>query len=230
MKKTQSPSRGQPAAGEAAVARKPRGRPRSFDRDAALRLAMAVFWEKGFEATSISDLTEAMGINPPSLYSAFGDKEKLFLEALQRYMDEGFQACPYSCEPTAKGAVRMLLTHKANILCGDDEHPRGCMMALTGACTGFSASVEKALEKMRAGGRARVKARIEQGMEEGDVPAGTDAGALADFVSTIIVGMSMLARNGATRKSLLATVDQAMRVFPDPPAAGKKRRREAQAA
>src|SRR6185369_14964182 len=68
-------------------ARKPRGRPRAFDREAALAAAMEVFWAKGFESTTISDLTQAMGINPPSLYSAFGDKEKLFLEAMERYSD-----------------------------------------------------------------------------------------------------------------------------------------------
>jgi len=209
MKKISSQAEASPA-----PARKARGRPRSFDRDSALESAMKVFWEKGYEAASISDLTEAMGINPPSLYSAFGDKETLFLEALRRYMEEGAQACPYACEATAKEAIHCLLTHKANVLCGAD-HPRGCMMALTGATTGFSAEIEKAMDKMRASAKAGVKARIEQGIRDGDVPEGTDPGVLADFVHTIVVGMSMLARKGATRKSLLATVDQAMRAWPE---------------
>src|SRR6476661_2036032 len=99
MKKTATP--GTPAA------RKPRGRPRSFDRDAALAAAMDVFWEKGFEATSITDLTEAMGINPPSLYSAFGDKEKLFLEAIEAYQQRRGDSCPYADQPTARGAVEL---------------------------------------------------------------------------------------------------------------------------
>jgi AcrR family transcriptional regulator len=193
---------------------KPRGRPRSFDREQALEQAMEVFWNKGFEATSIADLTAAMGINPPSLYAAFGDKEKLFLQAVERYTSRRGECCPYGNEPTARGAVRKLLTYMAEEL-SSSGHPRGCMMVMAAATSaGSSRHMQAILAQKRAGGRAHLKARIERGIQEGDVPAGTNAAELADFYSSLMAGMSLLARDGATRKSLLATVENAMRLFP----------------
>lgn len=198
----------------AAAARKPRGRPRSFDRDVALEKAMEVFWSKGYEATSISDLTEAMGINPPSLYAAFGDKERLFLAAVQRYQEDRGASCPYCDEPTARGAIERLLTYMAEELTAN-THPRGCMVMMAAAtATSASRELQATLASNRAESRARVRERIERGIRDGDVPAGTDAGALADFYGTILTGMSMQARDGATRKSLLATVERAMSLFP----------------
>ena len=194
--------------------RKARGRPRSFDRDAALAAAMAVFREKGFEATSITDLTEAMGINPPSLYSAFGDKEKLFLEAIDSYSQRRGESCPYADEPTARGAVEKLLTYVAQDLT-DSSHPRGCLMmmaATTAANT--SPALQRVITQKRHGARESLRQRIRRGISEGDVPAGTDATALADFYSTILTGMSLQARDGASRRSLLAIVQQAMSIFP----------------
>src|SRR5437667_3316473 len=108
---------------------KPRGRPREFDREAALEQAIDVFWRHGYEATSMSDLTKAMGINPPSLYATFGDKEKLFLEAIERYRGNQGEACPYAAEPTARSAIEKLLTDLA-IEFTDTGHPRGCMMVM----------------------------------------------------------------------------------------------------
>lgn len=200
-----------------------RGRPRSFDRAAALDAAMRVFWQKGFEATSISDLTEAMGVNPPSLYAAFGDKERLFLEAIERYQEERRESCPYVDEPTAKAAVERLLTYLADEAANADQ-PRGCLMVMTMATTGCSPELQVELGKRRAEGRVRMKARIERGIREGDVPPGTDAGALTDFYATIVTGMAMRSRDGSTtRKSLLATVKRAMQVFPEPAAGAGSR-------
>jgi AcrR family transcriptional regulator len=209
-------------------ARKPRGRPRSFDREAALDAAMQVFWEKGYECTSISDLTEVMGINPPSLYAAFGDKERLFMEAVERYAQSRNASCSYCDEPTARAAIEKLLTYLATQL-SETCHPRGCMMLMAATtASNTSPQLQKALADMRTGSRDRMKDRIRHGIADGDVPAGTDAGALADFFSTIMTGMSMNARDGASRKSLMATVAQAMQVFPQPPkGAGKKRARAA---
>jgi TetR/AcrR family transcriptional regulator, copper-responsive repressor len=199
---------------EAAAPLKPRGRPRSFDRDAALAAAMDVFWQKGFEATSISDLTEAMGINPPSLYSAFGDKEQLFLEAIETYSKRRGESCPYSDEPTARGAVETLLTYMAQDLT-ESSHPRGCLMMMAAAtAANTSAALQKVLAQKRLASRECLRARIKRGIDEGDVPAGTDATALADFYSTILAGMSLQARDGASRRSLMATVAQAMSPFP----------------
>ena len=200
-------------AAEPARPRKPRGRPRAFDRDQALEKAMEVFWRKGFEAASLADLTEAMGINPPSLYAAFGDKEQLFLAAVERYQARRGESCPYCEEPTARAAVEKLLLYMAEELtCGD--HPRGCMMVMAAATSSSSAKLQEVLAAKRMASRKMLRSRIERGIKEGDVPAGTDAAALADFFSTVVTGMSMQARDGATRKSLLATAKQAMTVFP----------------
>ena len=196
--------------------RKPRGRPRSFDREAALDAAMQVFWEKGYEATSISDLTEVMDINPPSLYAAFGDKERLFMEAIERYQQARGNSCPYGDEPTARGAIEKLLTFMATELT-ETCHPRGCMMMMAAAtAANTSPQMQKALAEMRTGSRDRIKDRIKHGIAEGDVPQGTDANALADFYSAVMAGMSLQARDGATRRSLMATVERAMLIFPPP--------------
>jgi AcrR family transcriptional regulator len=194
--------------------RKPRGRPRSFDRDTALEQAMEVFWAKGYESTSISDLTRAMGINPPSLYAAFGDKEQLFLQAVERYQAVQGSSCPYGDAATARDAFAALLAYMAEELTST-EHPRGCLMIMA-AATASSASEElqAALARSRAESQAYMKARIERGIAEGDVPPATDAGALTDFFVTVISGMALRAKDGATRKSLLATAEQAMSVFP----------------
>ncbi|MBX3674805.1 MAG: TetR/AcrR family transcriptional regulator [Burkholderiales bacterium] len=208
-------------------ARRPRGRPRCFDRAAALEAAMEVFWRKGFEATSLADLTAAMGINPPSLYAAFGDKERLFLEAAGHYEETRFALCPYTEEPTARAAVERLLAHLADELPSAD-HP-GCLMVMTMAISGASQELKEALAKLRAEVRGRFRARIERGIREGDVPAGTDAAALTDFYGAVISGMALQARAGAGRKSMRAAAGQALSLFPPvqarrAPARGKGQR------
>ena len=198
----------------AANVRRPRGRPRSFDQAQALERAMEVFWDKGFEATSMADLTKAMGINPPSLYAAFGDKEQLFLAAVERYMSMQGDDCPYRDEPTAEESVRRLLTYMASQLTGSG-HPKGCLMVMaTATSASASQKLQGALAKMRGEGRALLKERIERGIREGELDPGTDATELADFYSTILAGMSLRAKGGTTRKSLMATVESAMRAWP----------------
>lgn len=211
------------AATPARAARKPRGRPRSFDRDRALDAAMKVFWSKGFEGASLAELTEAMGINPPSLYAAFGDKEGLFLEAAERYESGLREACPYSDEPTARDAVLRLLTDLASVFTGSG-HPRGCMLVMAAATSSSHPRLQAALAERRAEARARFKQRIEQGIREGELPAGTDSGALANFYVAVIIGMAMQARDGATHRALLATIENAMRAWPQAAAARRLRR------
>jgi AcrR family transcriptional regulator len=195
--------------------RKPRGRPRSFDREAALAAAMEVFWEKGFEAASISELCSAMGLNPPSLYSAFGDKEKLFLEAVERYSSRNNESCPYGEEPTARGAVEKMLAYAAHEFTESREHPRGCLMMMASTTAANSSeAMRKLIAGKRNAARDNLRARIKHGIEEGDVPADADATALADFYFTILTGMALQAREGASRRSLLGTVEQAMSLFP----------------
>ncbi len=208
-------------------ARRPRGRPRSFDREQALDRAMDVFWSKGFEGASLSDLTEAMGINPPSLYAAFGDKEGLFVEAVRRYHARLQGTCPYQEQPTAREAVARLLTDLASIFT-DPSHPRGCL-AVMAATTSASSSpkLQELLAEQRGQAKARLRARIERGVKEGELPADTDVGALTNFYAAVINGMSLQARDGVSRKGLLAMVDTAMRAWP---VAAKPARKEKAAA
>jgi AcrR family transcriptional regulator len=193
---------------------KPRGRPRSFDRDKALERAMHVFWRQGYEATSLNDLTRAMRINPPSLYAAFGDKEHLYLEALERYQRSRLESMAkwLDEEPTAKAAVGRLLTEAAALLVRSGA-PRGSMLVLA-AMNCSDAALQSELAQRRASGRAILKARIDRGVREGELPPDTDTAALTDFYITVFEGMSVQARDGATRQSLLATAKTAMRAWP----------------
>ncbi len=178
---------------------------------------MEVFWKHGFEGASLHDLTEAMDINPPSLYAAFGDKERLFLEAVERYEAKHGAACPYADATTAREAVERLLTYTANEFC-KPCNPRGCLMVMAATTSSTSsAQLQAALAENRAASRARLKARIDRGLSEGELPRETDTGALADFYSTVLSGMSLQARDGASRKRLMATVDAAMRSWPEAP-------------
>jgi TetR/AcrR family transcriptional regulator, copper-responsive repressor len=194
----------------------PRGRPRSFDRDAALERAMEVFWKQGYEGTSMSELTAAMEINPPSLYAAFGDKEQLFLEALERYEAKRRENVidAFAEAPTARAAVERLLTEAATEL-SSAGHPRGCMLVMSAAtCSAASQDMQAEVAKRRAGMKKVLKARIERAIAEGELPRSTDSAALTDFYSAVFQGMSMQARDGASRKSLLATAQAAMRAWP----------------
>ena len=186
-----------------------RGRPRGFDRAAALRLAMESFWEHGYEGTSIGDLTARMGIRPPSLYAAFGSKEALFREAVALYEDmEGEPPLQALREaPTALAGVEAML--RANVRSYTmPGRPTGCMVVL--AATTYTPSTEGIrdfLAEQRRAGTAAVEERLVRGQAEGDVPPGADTGALAAYVMSVQYGLSLQARDGATREQLGAVVD-----------------------
>lgn len=191
------------------------GRPLSFDRDAALDAAMHLFWRHGFEGTSIAALTEAMGITPPSLYAAFGDKRRLFLEAVDRYLG-GASAVTQSIEgaTTARSAARDLLTAAAIGDTGKDTPP-GCLLASSiVSCSAGSADVREALAVIRRGIEAALRSRIERDVDEGVLPADTDAEMLAGHMFAVVQGMSTLAKDGAGRDRLLRIVDGAMTSWP----------------
>jgi AcrR family transcriptional regulator len=196
---------------------KTRGRPRAFDREEALERAMQVFWRQGYEATSLADLTAAMGINPPSLYAAFGDKERLFLEAVDRYESchrgSAADGSLFGEEPTARGAIEHLLRDAVDELVRPGQ-PHGCML-MTAATNCSAESIQSALAERRARSKSLIRKRIAKGIAAGELPSGTDAGALAEFYTTVLAGMSMQARDGATRKSLEATVAAALRAWPE---------------
>ena len=191
------------------------GRPRAFDMDQALDQALHVFWEKGYDGASIADLTEAMGINPPSLYAAFGNKEALFKKALDRYeakrdqiMEEAFAA------PTAREAMTRLLEGTAERL-SDKCNPRGCLM-VQGALSGGEEceAVKRDLSSRRAGGEALIRKRLKRAKREGDLPSNVDPAALARFVATVMYGMAVQAGGGAAPKELRAIVNTALRAWP----------------
>jgi AcrR family transcriptional regulator len=183
--------------------------------DQALDQALHVFWEKGYAGTSISDLTEAMGINPPSLYAAFGNKEKLFKKALDRYEDLRDQILEEAfAAPTAREAVTRLLEGTAERL-GDKCSPRGCLM-VQGALSGGEEceAVKQDLAFRRAGVEALIRKRLKRAKREGDLPSNVDAAALARFVATVMHGMAVQAAGGAAPKELRSIVHTALRAWP----------------
>ncbi|WP_405869459.1 MULTISPECIES: TetR/AcrR family transcriptional regulator [unclassified Streptomyces] len=193
---------------------KPRGRPRSFDRETALEKAVMAFWEHGYEATSVSDLTRVMGIGAPSLYAAFGDKRALFEEVVTvygtRYGSFGDRALAE--EPTARAAVRRMLREAATEYTAPG-HPHGCLV-IHAATNCTSPEVEASLRERRNANIAAFESRIRADVEAGELPAGTDAAALARHTGAIIQGMSQQARDGASREELEALAEIAMAIWP----------------
>lgn len=192
-----------------------RGRPREFDTDQALDRALQVFWRKGYEGASMSELTEAMGINRPSLYAAFGNKEALFRKALDRYA-EGPAAYTYKAleEPTALGVVERLLREAADALTGPDN-PHGCLGvhgALT--CGDAAQSIRDELCQRRARWEEALQKRLERAEREGDLPADANCADLAQFVATVTQGMAVQAAGGATRKQLRKVAQLALQSWP----------------
>jgi AcrR family transcriptional regulator len=195
---------------------RPRGRPRAFDRDVALAAATRLFWTKGFEATSISDLTEAMGIGSPSLYAAFGSKEELYAEAL-RYYGENFEmlfwAGFFSAE-SARNAVLALLMDSAAALTGcRADIPLGCMVALSAVGNEGHDKRGELVRATREDGFDRLKARFDHAKKVGELGIWVDTHALARFVQTVQTGMSILARDGASREELESVAMLSMQVW-----------------
>ncbi|MFC7819742.1 TetR/AcrR family transcriptional regulator [Streptomyces sp. NPDC057367] len=191
-----------------------RGRPRSFDRTTALEKALMAFWEHGYEATSVTDLTRAMGIGAPSLYAAFGDKRSLFEEVVQvygaRYGSFGDRALAE--EPTARAGVERMLREAAAEYTAPGR-PHGCLV-IHAAANCSTAEVEESLRRRRNANIAAIESRIDADVAAGALPADTDAAALARYTGAMIQGMSQQARDGASRTELEALAEIALAVWP----------------
>ena len=180
---------------------------------------MRVFWQKGYSGASMADLTAAMGINSPSLYAAFGCKEALFREAVALYtITEGdpiWQEVPRA--PTARAGVASMLTNTAIGFSRPDK-PRGCLVALGVLHAGEGddseeGRLDRELHRLRAQNIDLLRARFDRAVEEKELPADIDTGAIASFYATLQQGMSLQARDGASRDTLLAIVACAMRAW-----------------
>jgi AcrR family transcriptional regulator len=189
-------------------------RPRDFDVDQALDRALTVFWRKGYEGASLSELTRAMRINRPSLYAAFGNKEALFRRALDRYA-EGPAAYFRDAlgEPTARAVVERLWRTAIERLT-DPRSPPGCLMVQSAlACGDEAESVRQEVAARRAAGVAALRERFARAVAEGDLPARVNPGALARYVAAVNHGMAVQAADGASREELGQIVVMALRFW-----------------
>ncbi len=193
----------------------PLGRPRTFDTEKALDRALRVFWRKGFEGTSLAELTKAMGINRPSLYAAFGSKEELFRKVLDRYA-EGPAAYVREAlnEPTARAVAQRLLEGTVDVVT-DRRNPRGCLLVQGAlACGETAESIRKELASRRSAGEAAVRRRFEHALAEGDLPAEANPADLARYLLAVIHGMAVQAAGGASREELRWVAAMALRAWP----------------
>jgi AcrR family transcriptional regulator len=191
------------------------GRPRSFDPDAALERAMHVFWAKGYEGASLSDLTQAMRINRPSLYAAFGNKEELFRKVLDRYADGPLayfsKALP---APKARNVIEQIFFGAAK-MASDPRFPSGCLMVQGALAVGNAArSVRKEAAGRRAAGEVALRRRLQRAKREGDLPRNTDPAELSRYVMTVLQGMAVQGADGASSDQLRRVAQIALRAWP----------------
>ncbi|MDH6215787.1 TetR/AcrR family transcriptional regulator [Streptomyces pseudovenezuelae] len=194
-----------------------RGRPRAFDRAEALTAATRLFWERGYEATSIGELTEAMGIRPGSLYAAFGDKKSLFKEAVHCYGRSpvgAFMGVALEEEPTARAAFTRIL-REAAVIYPDPAHPAGCLtISAATNVTLQDAEVEAFLRNLRNGNLGVFEARLRVAQQAGELSDAANPRALAAYFAAVIQGMSQRARDGATAAELTETAELALVAWP----------------
>lgn len=191
------------------------GRPRTFDFDEALDRAVEVFWQKGYEGTSLPDLTKAMGINRPSLYAAFGNKESLFRKALDRYGEgPGAYVRAALAEANARAVADRLLFGTVDRLT-DAKHPPGCLL-VQGAlsCSKEAEPVRRELAARRMAVEVLIRNRFRRAIAEGDLAPHADPTVLARYVMTVVVGLGVQAAGSATRAQLRRVAAMAMQAFP----------------
>lgn len=187
------------------------GRPREFDIDEVLDQAMRVFWQHGYEGAAMSGLTSAMGINRPSLYAAYGNKESLFGQVLERYSE---QVAGYAWEaleqPTVREVVEHLLRGAAQATTSRGR-PKGCLTVQGALACGPNGEVARAqLTRWRHAAEASIRARLRRGQQDGDLPETADPAELSRYVATMVHGISVQAAGGTSRAALLRTVEMTM--------------------
>lgn len=206
-----------------------RGRPRNFDPDTALDRALEVFWRHGFQAASLADLTAAMGLSKPSLYAVFGDKESLYLKALERYVALQVEqhVAIFDTEPDARQALEKFLRTMAAML-ADPTLPCGCLIVSGMADCGMSSTppaIELALRKAVQGSEARLRRQFVRAQRDAQLAPDISAEDLAAFFTSLLAGLGILAKSGAKRAKLDAVIGAAMSAWPESPVLKANRRR-----
>lgn len=192
-----------------------KGRPREFDVDEALAAALRVFWSKGYEGASLTDLTEAMRITRPSLYAAFGNKESLFRKALDLYEQEKLAYMRRALEaPTARGVAERLLRGAMEAQCSECE-PKGCLGVISSVACGAEAEAirEEVIARRRSSHKALIE-RFEQAKRDGDLPAGADIDGLTGYLFAVMQGMAIQAGSGASRDDLERVLETSLKMWP----------------
>ena len=192
------------------------GRPREFDRDAALEAAMFLFWRKGFSATSMNDLCDAMGVRSPSLYAAFGSKEALYLEAVEHYVrTQGPPIWDKLGEgASARASIENLLIAGSESLPKSRITPAGCMAMLAAVGDEWPAAITRVIKKVRLEILGRLRSRLETAVANGELPASTDIDGLSRFYLGVFQGMAIQAKDGATPAELRGAAAAAMTAWP----------------
>jgi AcrR family transcriptional regulator len=194
---------------------KPRGRPVSFNQDEVLEKVLQVFWTHGYEGTAMSEIVEVLGINKPSIYTAFGNKEALFQKALEKYIagPVAFIKLAFN-EPTAKQVAERFLTGAADFF-SDKTHPDGCMVVQGALSCGKNAElIKKMLISHRQQLEQSFRNRFELAKTQGDLPENVESGDLAKYLITLHQGMSVQSTSGASKDELLGVIQIALNNFP----------------
>jgi AcrR family transcriptional regulator len=198
-----------------------RGRPRNFDKAEALDTALELFWRHGYEGTSMAMLTEAIGVNVASLYAAFGNKESLFVQCVERYSELNGDLYHESLKKeTARDVARSILEGEVELVTRRGT-PDGCLMIQGALATSPDAEkIRKMMAQMRAMAEKWMADRFRKAVDEGDLPSDADPAALACYLMTVNSGLAVQAKSGVGKKQLLKVVEIAMREWP---ASGKDR-------
>lgn len=193
-----------------------RGRPRAFEREPALRRAMNLFWEKGFDNCSMTDLVDAMGVNSPSIYAAFGNKERLYREAIELYVrtEGGAALRNFESRPTLRDSLEVMFETSIELFTVA-QAPRGCMIFLGGAAVGAEhVELRNFLQELRLKVTRTVEKRMKKAIEQGELVRDADAVALATLCMSVFSGLSIQAADGASKRKLRAGIAQLLAMIP----------------